>query len=273
MLDGKRVEVKIDYINCTYKGKRATLLGETDGTWSKGLYAYHSQLKTSVATYQYGDNRQGHMVTLAGQSLDDLRRGLDCNEYELLKLFDGLKCTRIDLALDAYGFGLSSKELERMWLGGEIKPRAKTGTMIADSLGVRGDTFYLGSLENRSGKLFRGYEKGKKEGNQLDRFRMELQLGSEGGANDCLVALQSKESQEAIEDTIKYAISGYINNRKKDNVLTDILSSEVVKFKVSNKHKSNRRKWLEGQVLPVLKEEMDKDEDFAIAVANFLNAR
>jgi len=268
----KRVEVKIDYLNFTWHGERATLLGESDGVWSRGLYAYDSQLKTSIATYQFGDARQGNMVTLAGTALDDLRRGMSVNEHEFLGLFDGLKCTRVDLALDAFDYGLTAKALEKMWLDGLIKPRATQGTIIADSKEIRGDTFYLGSLKNRAGKLFRGYEKGKQQSSFLDHFRMELQLGSEGGANECILALRKEPTQFDVEYNIRSTISGYLKPQEGAGVIGDILSDDFISYKVANKHASNRRKWLETQVLPVLKKEMDGDIDFANAVAKFLNA-
>jgi len=267
-----RIEVKIDYINCTWRGERGTLLGETDGKRGRGFLGYDESFQTDIAMYQYSDkgSKQGHMVTLAGQALDALRRGMDCNEHEFLPLFEGLKCTRIDVALDAYDCTLTAKGLEKLWLDGLIKPRAKQGTIIADSLGERGDTFYLGSLESRSGKLFRGYEKSKKEGDQLSRFRMELQLGSEGGANDCLQSLLALPSQTSIEHEMHGIISGYLKPVSYDNEVGKLLSTNLVSYKIANKHATNRRKWLESQVLPALKEEMDSDIEFYNNVVKYL---
>jgi len=264
------IQTKIDWITITTKERLIPLWGETFGERVRGVSNYDFGYITPTGRYYFGSKEQGNMSVFSGENLDNIRKYHDASELDIAQICSKFKCTRIDIALDAYGYGITSKMLEKWAIDGIIKPRSKTFTLISDSLGVRGDTFYIGSRKSVS-KLFRGYEKSKQQNDFLERFRMELQIGGDGGSMNALTSLASNESVDSISKEMQSVIGGYLNHTGESEILKDVLGREITKYKGIDKHKNDTRKWLETMVLPVLKREMLADESFHESVVKFLN--
>jgi phage replication initiation protein len=147
--------------------------------------------------------------------------GAECSRFKDWKRIadwceeNKVKLTRIDLAHDDLdGNSWTMERVTQCYLQGGFKtggcnPKHEMyGPWIDPSQGGR--TFYVGKGEN--GKLFRAYEKGKKEGYGSDKWiRLEIQYGKKGrvleydmlrfpgqylaGAYPCLRELSEKQSR------------------------------------------------------------------------------
>jgi len=265
-----KVSTHIDWVTATSKNPIDPLFGETMGERIRGVSNYDYGHETDFCRYYYGHGNQGNMVVMSGDNLDFARKKVGLTDSEIIGIVKGYKCTRIDYAMDLYDSGLSSKMLESMLLSGVLNPRSRTFTLISDPLGVRGDTLYIGSRKSVA-KLFRGYEKSKKEGDQLGRFRLELQIGKDGGSGGAMSSLSEKESDQEISCEMIGVIGAFLNHDDSDSELKSALSEIPVKYKVENKTDTNTREWLEKVALPCLIKEMKNDPEFSDNVVRFIN--
>jgi len=254
------VTAHIDWLSLSWHGDFNTLFGENTEKQGKGLGAYLYSVKTEFATYQAGDKKQGNFIQMTARDIAKVRASWGMSDLEMLGVIGERKCTRIDIAVDAMDYGLTAKGLEDEYILGLIKPRSKTATLVSDTDGIRGDTFYIGSLKTRQ-KLFRGYEKGKQLQSWLDHFRLEVQLGSEGGSIPAYNLLRLSVDDSAVSKAMAGTVRAMLNPEK-GSALYPVLTEEPIKYRVENSHVSNRRKWLDTQVLPVLKAEMDNDTEY-----------
>jgi hypothetical protein len=90
----------------------------------------------------------------------------------------GGRFSRIDFAIDVYGYGASPIALDAMWKQGRLKTRVQHAGLQSSSdrqprgTLVTGDTFYLGSPKGR--QQLRVYNKGVQTGEGGDWTRIEL---------------------------------------------------------------------------------------------------
>jgi len=250
-----KLSAKVDYLTLTSKGEIVIDLPEMKPKYLQGMMHYDSRVETELYVHHTG--QQGEMLVLSGSKLDSIRREMGLSDLEILKRVTAEKCTRIDFAVDVFESNLTAIGLETLWVQGQLKTKTKQGTLIRDTKGIRGDTFYLGSLETRQ-KLFRGYEKSKKEQDFLDRFRLELQLGKEGGA------IQAHKALLSVDDTAPYIVGSLRSflSPVKGTEMDSILSAEQVKAVVGRKEDSNTQKWLLGMVTESIIKESYKDPEF-----------
>lgn len=270
-MSGITKNTTIDYLTVTWKGRFEFLFGESKWDNTRPLFGYESGLVTNIGLYCRGDNAQGNICVLSGLSMRVLREKAGMNDLQILKHVVTRKVTRIDLAVDIFDSHLSAKGLERMYVERQINPRSRQATIIADTNGERGDTFYLGSLKSRT-RLFRGYEKSKQEKSFLNQFRLELQSNKDGGSDTLAKNLSSEN--ETLAD-LQYDIEGAIVDFLKPSrgcYLLECLDGNYKLPRVIDRHKNKTQKWLYEKVLPTLKREMDRDIDFANKVAELLNS-
>jgi len=260
----------IDWITLTTKISLKPIFGEVFGERVRGVSNYDYGYDTPFARYYVGSEKQGNMVVMSGEKLDFSRKSIGCTECELVGLCANFKCTRIDYAVDLYDSGITAKALESMVLSNVLRPRSKTYTLISDSLGERGDTFYIGSRKSVA-KLFRGYEKSKQVGNFLDQFRLELQVGKDGGSQNAINSLLEKSDDIEVSSEIAGAVSAFLNHDDSNSVLKQALSQDKVRYKVENKTDTNTRMWLESVAIPSLLKEMRSDREFSDNVVAHIN--
>lgn len=142
----------------------------------KGWNGYKHRLDIEgVGLVAYGGNGDTIHIEMTGAGCMQVK---DWDAVvESLELLEA-RITRLDLAVDDFdGTTYNLDWCKAQYLAGEFDPArgAKPIPRLVDDMGSgKGSTFYIGSRE--SGKLFRGYEKGKEQGNPDSQwFRCEVE--------------------------------------------------------------------------------------------------
>jgi phage replication initiation protein len=106
---------------------------------------------------------------------------------DLLRSLPFVKLTRVDIALDDFAGATGFEHARSAYIGGDFITRGKPpvcgeirsgGVMVGDTIDYQGgSTFTVGT--RAGGKLYRGYEKGKQQGDPASLwFRHEVELRS-----------------------------------------------------------------------------------------------
>lgn len=142
----------------------------------RGCFGYSTRLDIEgVGIAAYGGNGDTLFVQLTG---DGCRRVRDWASFaDDLESMDA-KLTRVDLAYDdLYGKDWSLSRVRQLYAESGFKPSrglSPSAQLWSDEGSGKGSTYYVGSRS--SGKLFRGYEKGKEQGDPLSPwFRLEVE--------------------------------------------------------------------------------------------------
>lgn len=142
----------------------------------KGWNGYKHRLDIEgVGLVAYGGNGDTIHIEMTGAGCMQVK---DWDEVvQSLELLEA-RITRLDLAVDDFdGQTYNLDWCKAQYFAGKFDPArgAKPIPRLVDDMGSgKGSTFYLGSRE--SGKLFRGYEKGKEQGDpESPWFRCEVE--------------------------------------------------------------------------------------------------
>lgn len=142
----------------------------------KGWNGYKHRLDIDgIGLVAFGGNADTVHIEMTGAGCMQVKDwGQVADSLDMLEA----RITRLDLAVDDFeGTTYNLGWCRKAWADGEFDPArgAKPVPRLVDDMGSgKGSTFYLGSRE--SGKLFRGYEKGKEQGDpESPWFRCEVE--------------------------------------------------------------------------------------------------
>lgn len=142
----------------------------------KGWNGYRHRLDIEgIGLVAFGGNADTVHIEITGAGCMQVKDwGQVADSLDMLEA----RITRLDLAVDDFeGTTYNLGWCRKAWGDGEFDPArgAKPVPRLVDDMGSgKGSTFYLGSRE--SGKLFRGYEKGKEQGDpESPWFRCEVE--------------------------------------------------------------------------------------------------
>jgi phage replication initiation protein len=153
----------------------------------RNYYKHSYTLGNGWGFVAIGGQRDTVNVHITGEGCMAARAGWEKRLYGYLKTIDDCgfrpRITRVDLARDFFNGEYTVDQIRESFLAGEFNPGAGL-PLISDMAGdwdgrKRGCTYYIGSRE--SGKMLRGYEKGKQLGGEFSRLfpnwnRVELEL-------------------------------------------------------------------------------------------------
>lgn len=184
-----KIGYELDWLAFTEPGIYG-LSNVMDASWAEPqgddlapMRGYNRALKLKAGRVDWHTDRpsQRRLWTLTGQDLDRLTE-LDFSHGQLLSDVTrvlGVTVTRLDFAADIKGAGAKPDDIERAWMAGEVKTKARRMQVLEarDRKGQgHGKTVYIGS---RTSSLFlRIYDKGKETKTGEDWTRVELETKS-----------------------------------------------------------------------------------------------
>jgi hypothetical protein len=163
----------------------------------------------------------------------------------------GGRVSRIDVAIDIYGSGVTWKELQSQMPN--IVTKAKSAPQAKDAMGG-GWTQYIG--KRASQRMLRIYDKGAQTGSGLDHIRVELE--AKGNRARSIAHSLANDSD---------SMGGFIRAEIVDfcdfpgwGVWNDAMASESQPAQKTGRKETDTRAWLIHTVAPVLAREYARDE-------------
>lgn len=145
----------------------------------RGVFGYKTRLDVEgVGLIAYGGNENTVHLEITGTGCAQVKDWSDV--AGTIRDYKG-RVTRIDLAADDFtGQTYNIEWCKAQYAGGGFKPArgaSPVARMIDDQGSRKGCTYYVGSRQ--SGKMFRGYEKGREQGDpDSPWFRVEVEFHS-----------------------------------------------------------------------------------------------
>lgn len=255
----------VDWLSTTAHSKTTTI---EDRVYPKMWPKVYEPLERGMMGYtmgkRYADGRlelvnpsrpeMGVHLVYSGATLAQLvDAGYVLNAWKVVEWHKNLnhKPTRIDLALDARGYGLSVKELADLFDKGDVVTNTGRGLFYA-GLRDTGDTLYVGA--NTSKKRMRIYDKAKERGQSGDWKRLELQLRGDYAVK----AVDMIQASEKKADTIAALIRGYCDFPS-SRAYSMIVGFTGLEMKSPDKPESNTDRWILEQVVPGLAKYFTQD--------------
>ena len=184
------VSVSLDWLSLTFgMGWRLDDVLETFAPadeWEheeRGAYGYRRRAVWGHVTCLYdGSPEQGYHVVVTGQGcrqMEALGGVRDWHQWLDDRVLDGVRFTRLDLAIDDREVGRPVELLEEAMDAGLVVTRWRSGRRVQswDCAGREGRTVYFGS--SNSAAMLRVYDKAAEQGVEGPWVRWELQLRDE----------------------------------------------------------------------------------------------
>lgn len=260
-----KTDRKIDWLSITLTGGRnwRDFLPfrklKPDGKGRHGYGQKWRDLETGaqIETASFREDMGTHF-TLSGDVLEALRQEHGMTDDGLVQHMKnwGVKCSRIDLAIDCYGASFGPKELSDALEDGSAKISARKWRYIdGHNADVHGATVDTGSP--KSDKRFRCYDKlaeqGIKDGEAWVRLELQLRrMYARAAISACQDGTVSGAVGSAIGTYLKWSHTDY---------QTALAGATSVMAPIS-RSLPNRQKWLLGQVARALASEVSLDPDF-----------
>jgi len=221
------IKVEREILNIINLGLNLTKRGGRNGY--KHSWAIVDSSGNECGFMAYGDNanKQGIetiCINIAGEGT----KCIGSFGYELLYKFmveNGAHITRIDLAHDCFNGEVTLIQLQNWYKAGLFRASSRgkyPDAMMYDDLGSgKGSTFQVGSRE--SGKLFRGYEKGKKFGDKTSKWvRLEVQLMSKKRVIPLDILLESSTYLSGTYKCMQFlnVEQSYIETQKQSEIIS-----------------------------------------------------
>lgn len=182
----------------------------------------------------------GVHVIMTGKTIAQIYDRYGLTGFDLIQWYKGdhIHFSRIDIALDAYNFGVDAIHYNNLYVDGKCTNKRSKCTFIRSN-SDDGDTLYIGSLKSRR-KLLRIYDKDKETGEHKDWLRFELQL-SAGYGN----TFASHLSDKIVENRklAKAVIRGWCDFTD-DPTYNSIFSEDALVLHVEEKGDTQTEKWL-----------------------------
>jgi hypothetical protein len=219
---------------------------------------YEDRRTNAVCETDATVDEMGTHFQFSGSCLSNYRRefGATDNGFTTRLARAGAKASRIDLAIDLYGCKLTPRSLQRAINEGRAHAKANVSRFIEGKNGqVSGDTFYIGSPT--ADRQFRCYDKGAEQSivDGQAWIRLELELRR--------VRARSAFASCALNGTAE-TVSGHMGDfMHYENAEYQLaLSGPSVQPAEIARKKTNRQRWLLGQVAQALAKEIVFDVHF-----------
>lgn len=188
-------------------------------------------------------------------------RDLGGNDERLVNFVRGVKgsTSRVDICFDLFDYGIDVKRLYADWKGGKLQARCRKakpymeGEMNDDGTVTEAATVYFGSRTSET--MVRVYDKGKEQRTDLDWTRFELEIKGDKAKvvmADCArlgVGLVGKQLLREYFPKMPYKF------------WKPLTQGESVELTPVGRKMTEREAWIRNVVLPVLREEIDKEWD------------
>jgi hypothetical protein len=224
----------------------------------KPLPYYSASRKMRVGRMDWAPDRpsQGVMITLTGRDLMALRAAKQPLRA-ILSHIDYVKgrVTRLDVAIDVFGGGVTPDDVLRAWKRGEVKTPSKKILRWASADGDKntGVTVQFGS--RKSARCLRVYDKGKEQKTNEDWIRVELELHGRQAT-----ALMKAMVKYGVQKAGMKAVQSFLEGTTMPYML--VISDENTKnvtIEPPGRKDTNWERWVMDVALPAVLAALEKD--------------
>lgn len=245
MLNETSLSYCVDWISVTVKTPLPVslypegLCGQCEETTPKNGYTLGFRYKDGrLEFYHPQQERMGVHVIYGGECLRVLCEQYHCSPAEIVDYYMRIKTshfTRIDLAIDARGYGLTPLQLFEECEMGDCATKATKHPIVNGGVG-QGSTLYIG--HKSSAAYLKIYEKGIEQGTDEDWLRLELTVKT-----DKMQSLIGTTGGNFTGTGIQAMVKGYADfprNRQYQR----ITGEDMIYLQMEKPGESDTRKWL-----------------------------
>jgi len=202
----------------------------------------------------------GKHIIYSGKTMQRIKEMYDTSSIDILNhhIESGHSITRLDIALDFYGAGLTVQDFQDAFMNHHVITRLRSATLV-QSLTGSGHTLYIGSRKKRK-KLVRVYDKAAEMGWDFNCVRVEVQLMGKPATQ----AGKKIVSGKSTSDTMLAVMKNVVNFPTINQWNMAVEGKYDVQIGTQYDGVGNTRKWLEETVLPCIAREAVLDANWWI---------